>query len=41
MTTVNDTAIYRCRVANEAGRDDVAYDLKVHGLHRFLSFFLT
>ena len=35
MATVNDTALYRCRVANEAGRDDVTYNLRVHGLTCF------
>ena len=39
MATVNDTAVYQCRVANEAGRDDVAYALKVHGVHCFVSRF--
>jgi len=37
MATVNDTAVYHCRVANEAGRDDIAYDLNVHGFHRFIN----
>lgn len=36
MATVNDTAVYRCRVANEAGRDDIAYNLTVHGLRHLV-----
>jgi len=36
MATLNDTAVYRCLVANEAGRDDIAYNVTVHGTHRFL-----
>jgi len=34
MATLNDTGVYRCRAANKAGRDDVAYNLTVHGEHR-------
>ena len=38
MATINDTAVYRCRVANEAGQDDIVYNLVVHGTYRLLLY---
>ena len=37
MATMNDSAVYQCRVANEAGRDDIAYNLSVHGIRTALT----